>query len=396
MYAFRKPFTVATFEGLQFLNIDYKILLVIAQVLGYASSKFIGIRVISGLNPVRRTAYLILFILLAELALVLFALTPPPYNIFFLFLNGLPLGLIWGIVFSYLEGRKSTDLLGVVLCSSFIVSSGVVKSVGLFVMKQWEVTELWMPSVTGLFFVLPLCFFAWMLHNLSPPDYQDIQLKSERPQMSAQDRKQLIQTFFFPLSIIVFFYTFLTAFRDLRDNFARELWDSIGFRGDVSVYSTSEIIVAGTVLGILGLIFFLKNNFKALVTYHILFLFGCLLLGSTTLLFQMNLLDPFVWMVATGFGLYISYVPFNGMFFDRLIAAFKLKGNSGFLIYIADAFGYVGSVLVLLYRNFGQPNLSWLQFFIIGTYVIAGLGLLITLFSYLSLRKKHNSQLIQP
>lgn len=79
-------------------------------------------------------------------------------------------------------------------------------------------------------------------------------------------------------------------------------------------------------------------------------------------MFQVGILDPFVWMVCTGFGLYICYVPFNCLFFDRFIATFKVKGNSGFLIYIADAFGYVGSVLVLLYKNFGQASLSWLNF----------------------------------
>lgn len=44
MYAFRKPFSVATFEGMVFFGINYKILLVIAQVLGYALSKFVGIQ----------------------------------------------------------------------------------------------------------------------------------------------------------------------------------------------------------------------------------------------------------------------------------------------------------------------------------------------------------------
>ena len=51
MYAFRKPFTVATFEGLSWAGIDYKIVLITAQVLGYTASKFIGIKVVSELPP---------------------------------------------------------------------------------------------------------------------------------------------------------------------------------------------------------------------------------------------------------------------------------------------------------------------------------------------------------
>src|SRR3954462_8571641 len=47
VYAFRKTFSVATFEGLAYAGVSYKVWLVIFQVIGYALSKFIGIKVIS-------------------------------------------------------------------------------------------------------------------------------------------------------------------------------------------------------------------------------------------------------------------------------------------------------------------------------------------------------------
>lgn len=382
MYAFRKPFSVATFDGVAFWGVDYKILLVIAQVLGYALSKFVGIKVISELKPDQRLLYLISLIGIAEISLLLFAWVPAPYNILFMFLNGLPLGMIWGIVFSYIEGRKFTDILGVVLSASFIVSSGVVKSVGLFVMNSWGVSEFWMPSVTGALFFVPLLICSLLLQRVPPPTAQDISSRTERIPMTAADRRDLVKKYFFPLVLVVLFYTFLTAFRDFRDNFARELWDSIGYQGDVSVFSTSEIIIAIIVLLIIGSIFYIKNNFKALLTYHALLIMGTLVLAVGTLLFQTGVLDPFIWMVCTGFGLYICYVPFNCLFFDRFIATYHVKGNSGFLIYIADSFGYVGSVLVLLYKNFGQANLSWLNFFIYGTYALAFIGIGCTLVLY--------------
>lgn len=395
MYAFRKPFTVGTFEELSFLGVDYKILLIISQVLGYALSKVIGIRFISELTPKKRLPYLFIFILIAELALLLFAYVPQPYNILFLFFNGLPLGMIWGIVFSFLEGRKVTDILGVVLSSSFIVSSGVVKSVGLFVMNYWGINEFLMPAVTGALFLAPLFVFGWLLGKVPPPTAEDIQLRVERLPMTGNDRKKLVKNYFFALSILVFFYTLLTAFRDFRDNFARELWDSIGYEGDISVFSTSEIIIAIIVLLILGSIFYIKNNLKALLAYHGLLIMGTFLIGISTLLFQIQILNPFLWMICTGFGLYICYVPFNCLFFDRFIAAFKVKGNSGFLIYIADSFGYLGSILVLLYKNFAQPTLSWLNFFMYGSYVLAFTGMLISLMSMLHLRKKYIKTTLQ-
>ncbi len=53
MYAFRKPFSVALFTdvpGWHFV-LDYKIALVLAQVLGYAVSKLIGVKVIAEITP---------------------------------------------------------------------------------------------------------------------------------------------------------------------------------------------------------------------------------------------------------------------------------------------------------------------------------------------------------
>ncbi|HMN89437.1 MAG TPA: DUF5690 family protein, partial [Saprospiraceae bacterium] len=130
MYAYRKPFTVATYEGMSFVEVDYKIWLIIVQVVGYMLSKFIGIKIISEMGRRGRLIWLLGLIGIAEGALLLFALIPPPYNIICLFFNGLPLGMIWGIVFSYLEGRTFSEVLGAGLSASFIISSGAVKSVG--------------------------------------------------------------------------------------------------------------------------------------------------------------------------------------------------------------------------------------------------------------------------
>src|SRR5579859_262530 len=109
MYALRKPFNAGLYQGYHLWHIDYKAILIIAQVLGYMASKFIGIKVISELRPENRQKLIICLILVAELGLLLFGLIPPPYNFACLFLNGLPLGMIWGIIFSYLEGRRFTE-----------------------------------------------------------------------------------------------------------------------------------------------------------------------------------------------------------------------------------------------------------------------------------------------
>src|SRR5262249_39450529 len=106
MYAFRKPFTAASYPDPVVAGIDFKVILVTAQVAGYMLSKFLGIKVVAEMPPARRARYILLLIGLAEAALLLFGLVPPPWSALCLLLNGLPLGMVFGLVLGFLEGRK--------------------------------------------------------------------------------------------------------------------------------------------------------------------------------------------------------------------------------------------------------------------------------------------------
>src|SRR5271166_2959309 len=78
MYAFRKPFTAASFSGGTVWGLGEKSVLVTAQVLGYTASKWIGIRVIAETPPRLRAVGILILIGIAELALLLFGFAPPP------------------------------------------------------------------------------------------------------------------------------------------------------------------------------------------------------------------------------------------------------------------------------------------------------------------------------
>jgi hypothetical protein len=86
-------------------------------------SKFIGIKVISELKAHSRSLGILIMVSIAGISWLLFAIVPPPYNVIFLFTNGLPLGMVWGMVFGYLEGRRFTEVLGAGLSVSFIFSA---------------------------------------------------------------------------------------------------------------------------------------------------------------------------------------------------------------------------------------------------------------------------------
>lgn len=382
MYAFRKPFTSAQYADYILWGIDYKIILIIAQLVGYTLSKYFGIKIISELSASKRTITLIFLMAFSWLALLFFGIVPAPYNLPFMFLNGLPLGMIWGVVFSYIEGRRHTELLGVAMASSFIISSGIVKGVGSYLLINLQVSEMWMPFFTGFMF-LPILFLGiYLLHSLGNPDEGDVLARTERKPMDAAERKAFFKRFAPGIIFSIVIYVCLTIFRDLRDNFAVEFWKSFGIENIPSLLVLSELPIAVFVILIIGSMIFIKNNKRAFFFNFYILLFGGLLLLLSTVLFSNDLLSPTVWMILVGFSMYLPYIAFHALFFERWIAYFKIKSNIGYLMYIVDAAGYLGSTLVLLFKNFSNVDYSWVAFFIVTAFVTSILIILLTVANY--------------
>ena len=391
IFGFRKSFTVCTFDGLTFGPIAYKTALVISQMLGYLLAKFYGIKFISGLQKVNR--YKIIFLLtgIAWLAWLLFAIVPAPYNVVFLFINGFPLGMLWGVVFSYVEGRKSTDFIGAALAVSFIFASGWVKSVGAWLMAQFAITQFWVPFCTGLVFALPLMICVYGLEKVPPPSEEDEWLRTKRIPMTAIDRKRLLKQYLPGIIAFVVIYLFATICRDIRDNFSADMWKEMGYVSSPSIFTQTETPITIFILIIMGAVVLIKNSFKALMVAHIFILIGFIVAGVSTYYFSLQLLDPFWWMIWVGLGLYLVYIPFNSIFFDRLIAAFSMKGNAGFFIYVADSVGYVGSVSVMLAKEGMSLQIKWTQFFSQSVMILSLVGIFITLYAMYYFSKKHKA-----
>ena len=379
MYAFRKPFAAASFGSVEGWNyvLDFKIAIVIAQVLGYATSKFIGIKVISQMQPTYRARAILGLIGASWVALVIFAVAPAILKVPAMFLNGLFLGMIWGLVFSFMEGRRTAEILGAVLCASFIVSSGAVKSVGIFLIRYFHVPVFWMPAATGLVFVPVLLLAVWGLSYLPPPSAADEAARVRRAPMNGRERREFLRDYGLGVALLVITYIFATALRDFRDNFAAELWTALKFGNPGSVFTYSEIPVAAVALVALGVIVKVQSNLRALAVIHGVLLAGLLLLGASTLAFDAGWLGPLPWMIASGAGLYLVYTPFNAMLFDRLVAVSGRVANAGFLIYVADSAGYAGSCALLLWRNFGLTRIEWLTVFRFFAYTTAAAGLVL-------------------
>ncbi len=363
MYGFRKPYTVGLYQNIYFLGISYKVCLVIAQVIGYMISKFYGIKFISELQPQKRATYIIIAVLISWFSLLLFAIVPAPYNIFCMFLNGLPLGIIFGLVFGYLEGRKTTEILGAFLVSSFIFGSGFAKSIGKWLLVEKNVSEWWMPFIAGSIFIIPLLIFVRILSHSYGPDKNDIDHRTIRQPMTPENRKAFFKEFKWAIIPVVITYSFFTVVRDFSEDFANELFTELGYQSSVGIFAQTSTLISLVILVILGSFFLIKNNRIAFYTAHLLIVLGILLSIVTTLLFNSHLITPMTWIITSTCGLYMAYLPFNCLYFERFISVYKLKGNVGFLMYIADAFGYLGTIFVLIIKEFVSLKVNWLTFF---------------------------------
>lgn len=394
MYAFRKPFAAATYSGQRIGDFDLKVLLVVAQLIGYTVSKFIGIKVVSEASPGRRIALIAAMIGIAFAALLVFPLVPLWMKVICLFINGLPLGMVWGLIFGFLEGRRVTEFLGLGMSVSFIFASGWTKSAGSLAMTRWHVPEAWMPAVTGLLFIplMVVCLFA--LAALPPPSPADVAERSVRAPMNAAQRRHFLISNALPLALLILPYVLLTVYRDLRDTFMADVLKELGHKPDAAFFAKVETVVGTGVLAALAGLWFIRDHWRALGVYHILIAAGAVLVGASTFAFGKGAIGPAAWMILTGLGGYLGYVPFNSVLFDRLLAATRQVGTASFLIQVADSLGYLASASLYLRRTFlaGAPNWTGLTQSLGFILAISIPLLLVASWTFLSFRRQEASR----
>lgn len=361
VYALRKPFTAASFDGLDAFGLDYKVLVTIVQILGYLIAKFVGIKLISELKKEHRMKFILASILVAELSLVLFGLLPAPYNIFAMFFNGLSLGCMWGVIFSFIEGRRTTDILASLLGISIVISSGVAKSIGLFVMNTLHVGEFWMPALIGAFALPLLALLGYTLNSLPQPTQQDIAEKSQRVTLNGKQRKELFRNFM-PVLILLFVANLLLVIlRDIKEDFLVKIIDMSGHSS--WLFAQIDSVVTLIILALFGMMVFVKSNIKVLVILLSMVVAGTATMSFVSLNYDTLQLSTVTWLFIQSLSLYIAYLCFQSIFFDRFIACFKIKGNVGFFIVTIDFIGYTGTVLVLMFKEFFNTDINWLDFY---------------------------------
>ncbi len=361
VYALRKPFTAAEFEGMQVAGMDYKIAVSVVQLLGYVTAKLMGIKYISELKPESRLKFVINSAALSEISLLVFGLFPAPYNIAALFFNGLSLGCMWGVIFSFLEGRRTTDILASIMGVSMALSSGVAKSMGLYAVNSLHVSEFWMPALIGAFAFPLLCVLGWTMTKFPKPTEADIASRSVRVTLDGRQRWVLFRKFMPVLLMLFAANLLLTVQRDVKEDFIVCIIDV----STVSSWAFAQIdsIATLVLLAVFALLATTYNHLKVLCVLLVLSIAGMGTLAFVAANFERMQLPVNVWLFLQSLCLDMAYLSFQTIFFERFIACFKIRGNVGFFIITIDFVGYMGTLALLVFKEACASHVDWALFY---------------------------------
>ena len=111
-----------------------------------------------------------------------------------------------------------------------------------------------------------------------------------------------------------------------------------------------------------------------MVAYYALTVVGMVLLFVV----QLFDIEPYPWFVLTGIGIFFGYAAVSNLF-DRMLGALKFGNSTAtLLINAADASGYAGTVVLLVYKNFlhngGQNESGYYNYFLFMADIVGIVG----------------------
>ena len=243
-------------------------------------------------------------------------------------------------------------------------------------MNTFNVTEYWMPFAVGTVCFPLLLISVYFLDIIPNPSSDDIKYRTKRILMNKEEQNKFLKKFFFGLFMIILFYGVLTVFREMRDAFASNYWEEVGFF-NTAIFTQTEIPIAIILTVLMGFVVFVKDNHTALNILYLIAVLGGLTMIGSTISYIYGYLSPIMWMIIVGTGLFMGYIPFS-FIVERLISSLKISSTAVFVLYMCDSVGYFGTAGVFLYNNFSNTVISWNQM-LTYTVLITGVSIIYNL-----------------
>jgi hypothetical protein len=204
---------------------------------------------------------------------------------------------------------------------------------------------------------------AYLLNRLPEPTPEDKAHRVERVPLDKYRRRSLFKSYSVLLIPLLLVNVLFTVLRDIKEDFLVDILQHTSLNLTPFVFVRIDSIVTLSLLGVIGSMIFIKNSKKALHMLMFLMMFGSLLVLSTSLFFDTLIMKPVLWLFLQSIGIYSAYLAFQTVFFDRFIADFRIVGNVGFFIYLADFLGYLASCIFLFGKFTLNFHINWLQYY---------------------------------
>ena len=116
--------------------------------------------------------------------------------------------------------------------------------------------------------------------------------------------------------------------------------------------------IPGAILASLALLYMnrIENHRVAISRLFQIQLSSITIALLATLSYLGNLIDGMMWQILLGMGIYLCYSLMQTPVFERLFAVTHTTGTCTFLVFLSDGCGYVLTLTLLFYQNFGSPS----------------------------------------
>lgn len=166
---------------------------------------------------------------------------------------------------------------------------------------------------------------------------------------------------FMPLLLLLFGANLLlTVLRDIKEDFIVCIIDV----STISSWLFARLDAIATLI-MLAVFALLGRTRSHRTVLGILLLLSTLGMGALVLIAGCpeGTFTTATWLFMQTLCLDIAYLSFQTIFFERFIACYKIKGNVGFFIITIDFIGYVGTLLLLFFKEFFASQIDWHTFY---------------------------------
>lgn len=299
------PFA-AHWEGESFCGMHFKSALGLAMSLGYLVGKGPSLAFTPKLAPEHLLAAVLGVVILSGGALVFAAVLPPGGLVVCTFVTSFCLAPSWSLMIRFCEGRVRTDAIISFVSFSFIGMSGVVKSIGAWLVGSCGFSERAMVSACSSFGIVVGSVAAVVLFRLPPPSVTDRALRGERRRIASITKEgwMLLQRYGVGICLSTTAYVLIGTLRTLRDYFQPEIFAAAGLRPEAM--ALSEMLIGVFVLSVVGSFSLILNSWRAFNVVIATVTCGSLAVTLCTLGWQLGWIGGYVWAIGVGSGIFFA------------------------------------------------------------------------------------------